>query len=139
EGLPVEAQGHCPPQLRFVERRDVAVYDQVAADIGRIELTERLRRLPFDIAGKRHRQAPESDVELARNKREHRRRHVADDGILDPIEIWPAEFPVFGIPRQLDRFIGLEFDEFERTGTDRTLAHLARWHVARIDRREPGS
>src|SRR6266446_308498 len=31
------------------------------------------------------------------------------------------------------------FDEFERAGTDRTLAHLARWQVAWIDRREPGS
>src|SRR6202040_1738452 len=55
------------------------------------------------------------------------------------IEIWPAGFPVFGIPRQLDRFVRLEFDEFERAGTDRMLAHVARRHVARIDRREPGS
>ena len=139
EGLPVEAQRHRTPQLGFVERRDVAVYDQVAADIGRIELAERLRCLALDIVGKRHRQAPESDVELARNKRQHRRRHVADDGILEPIEIWPAGFPVVGIPGQFDRFVRLEFDEFKRAGTDRTLAHLARRHVARIDRREPGS
>jgi hypothetical protein len=33
--------------------------------------------------------------------------------------------------------VGLEFDKFERAGADRSLAHVARLNVARIDRRIP--
>ena len=50
EGLAVEAQRHRPPHLRVVEGRHVAVDDQVAADIGRDQLADRLRRLALDVA-----------------------------------------------------------------------------------------
>ena len=43
--------------------------------------------------------------------------------------------PVIGVPGQLDVFVGLELDEFERSGADRMRAHLRCRHVARIDRR----
>ena len=97
KGLAVEAEGHRPPQLGFVERCDVAVDHQVAADIRRIELADRLRRLVLDVAGQRHRQAAERDVELARDERQDRRRDVADDGVLQPVEIGPAGLPVVGL------------------------------------------
>src|SRR6195256_3882285 len=46
---------------------------------------------------------------------------------------WANYFSAGSSSHQLGRFVRLEFDEFKRAGTDRTLAHLARRHVARID------
>src|ERR1700719_4529931 len=53
------------------------------------------------------------------------------------MDVRPILLPVIGVARHLDRLVRLELDEFERTGADRMTAHLARWHVAGIDRREP--
>src|SRR5215813_6619722 len=47
--LAVETQRYCPPHLRIVEGRRIAVDDQVAADAARRHLTNHLRRLAFDI------------------------------------------------------------------------------------------
>ena len=49
-----------------------------------------------------------------------------------------ALLEVVGILRELDRFVGLELDEFERAGADRLGAHLARRDVAGVDRRVAG-
>src|SRR5215831_13212863 len=68
-----------------------------------------------------------------------RRREIANDRILDAVEIGPALLPVIRVSRQFDVLVRLELDEFERTGADRMAAHIARWHVAGIDRREARS
>src|SRR6516165_9429391 len=73
------------------------------------------------------------------DKCQNRRRQVADDRVFDAIEVRPPRFPVSRISRYLDVFVRLEFDEFERAGADRMAAHIPRRHMARIDRREPGS
>src|SRR5207249_3707045 len=57
----------------------------------------------------------------------------------DPVEIGLVLFPVIRVSGDLDRLVRLEFDEFERAGTDRMSAHVARRHVAGIDRRESRS
>src|SRR6202023_857959 len=46
--------------------------------------------------------------------------------------------PVVRVAREPDVLIGLELDEFERTGADRMAAHVARADVAGIDRRPAG-
>jgi hypothetical protein len=46
--FPVEAQRYCPSHIHVVERRRVAVDDQVAADAARHHLANRLGRLPLD-------------------------------------------------------------------------------------------
>src|ERR1700730_5399418 len=51
---------------------------------------------------------------------------------------WLALFPVIEVSCDLDRLVWLEFHEFERTGADRMRAHVARGHVARIDRGKAG-
>src|SRR5207247_3154755 len=78
-------------------------------------------------------------VELSGDQRQYGGRQVLDDRILDAVEIRPILLPVIRVPRYLDVFVRSEPDEFERTGADRLLAHVARRHVAGIDRREPGS
>src|SRR6266852_4436047 len=68
---------------------------------------------------------------------QYRRREIADDRILDAVEIRPALLPVIRVLCHLDVFVGLELNEFKRAGADRMAAHIARRHVAGIDRREP--
>src|SRR5437762_6032884 len=58
------------------------------------------------------------------------------DRVLDAIEIRPVLLPVIEVSGHLDLFVGLEADEFEWAGADRILPHVARRHVAGIDRRE---
>ena len=60
-------------------------------------------------------------VELAGDKAEDRRRAVGDDRVFDAVEIGPALLPVIRVAHELDQFIRLEFDEFERAGADRML------------------
>ena len=55
--------------------------------------------------------------------------------VFDAVEIGPARLPVIRVARHRDVFVRLELDEFERAGADRMAAHLARRHVAGIDRR----
>src|SRR5439155_14907513 len=56
---------------------------------------------------------------------------------VDAVEIGPVFFPVIRIFLYLDRLVRLELDEFERARADRMAAHVARRHMAGIDRREP--
>ena len=62
------------------------------------------------------------------------RRGVLDDRVLDPVEIGPVLFPVIRVAGDLDPFVRLELDQLERAGADRLGAHLARRHVAGVDR-----
>src|SRR6202011_4062435 len=41
--------------------------------------------------------------------------------------------PIIRISRNLDPFVGLELDQFERAGADRLAAHFARRHMAGVD------
>ena len=66
------------------------------------------------------------------------RRDVFDDRVFDAVEIRPARLPVIRIARHRDRLVRLELDELERAGADRMGAHVARQHVARVDRRPSG-
>ena len=95
------------------------------------------RHLAFDVAHQRHRDlVGEGDVELAGDEGQDRRRAVGDDRVFDAIEIRQARFPVVRVARDLDALVGLVFDELERAGADRRLAHLCRRDMARVDRRE---
>jgi len=47
----------------------------------------------------------------------------------------PARLPVIRVLRDADQLVRLELDEFERPGTDRLQTHVARRHMAGIDRR----
>ena len=78
----------------------------------------------------------ERHVELARDESKDRGRAVRDDGELYTVEMRQALLEVILVAHQLDRFIGFELDEFERTGADRVAAHLTRRHMAGIDWRE---
>ena len=80
----------------------------------------------------------EGHVDFAGNKGKHRRRTVLDDGVFDAVEIRQALFPVVRVLHELDQFVLLHLDEFERAGADRMRAHLRRRHVAGIDRRIAG-
>ena len=65
-------------------------------------------------------------------------RAVRDDGELDAVEMRQALLEIIGVADQLDRFVGLELDEFERAGADRVGAHVGGRHMAGIDRRIAG-
>ena len=54
------------------------------------------------------------------------------------VEIGPARLPVIGVLCEPDVFVRLELDEFEGAGADRVGAHLARRHMAGINRRHAG-
>ena len=136
EGLAVEAQCHCPPQIGVVERRLGRVDDHRPVDVCGRHLTDRLRGLHCEIlqSGDRY-TVRRVDVEFAGKESEVSRRDFSHDRIFDPVEIWPSGFPIVGIADQLDRLVRLEADKFERTRADRMLPHLARRNMARIDRR----
>src|SRR3984893_11296666 len=141
ERLAVEGESHSMPQLRVIEGRLIAVDEQVAIDAAvRRQLADRVRPLAFHILQERYRHGVwEGHVQLAGNKRQCCCRHVADDRKFYAIEIRPILLPVIRVSRHLDSLVRLELLEFERTGADRMLAHVARRHVAGIDRREPVS
>ena len=138
ESLAVQAERHRAPQFGVIERRLVAIDDQVTADIGRVKLADRLRRLARQVLGQRHRQAAEGDVELPADERQYRRRDVLDYRVFDAVEVRALRLPVIAIARDRDPFVWLELDEFERAGADRMLAHLPWRHMAGVDRRKPG-
>src|SRR6266446_4569690 len=130
----VEAQPHCTPQIGVVEGRLVPVGDQATIDADRRQLADCLRHLAGHVLQQRRRHAiPEGHVEFTGDESQYRRRQVANDRILDAIEIRPALFPVIGVPRHLDVLVRLELDEFERARADRMLAHVARRNVAGVN------
>src|SRR5258705_9630419 len=58
----------------------------------------------FTILHQRHRDAAaEGHVDVTGNERQYRRRQIADDRILDPVEIWPARLPVIEVFCYFDR------------------------------------
>ena len=137
EGLAIEAQRHRPAQVEIVERWHGAVDDQIAAVVVHDDIADRLRRLALDVLQQRD---PDPDqIELAGDEGQRPGRGIGNDRIFDAIEIGPARLPVIRIARHRDALVGLVLDEFERSRADRTAAHVAQWHVARIDRRLAGS
>src|SRR5437899_5577432 len=87
----VQTERHRLSQIRVVEGRHVPVDDQAAADAERHQLADRLRHLALYVPEQRHLQAiEEGHIELAGDKCQSRGRLVADDRILDAIEIRPA-------------------------------------------------
>jgi HEAT repeat protein len=113
--------------------------DQAAVDADRRQLADCLRHLAGHVLQQRRRHAiPEGHVEFTGDESQYRRRQVANDRILDAIEIRPALFPIIGVARHLDVLVRLELDEFERAGADRMLAHVARRNMAGVNRRITG-
>ena len=120
----------------IVERRRLAVDDQVHADAALAHGADRLGRVVPDVLQQRHRDVGgEGHVELAGDERQHARRAVGHDGELDAVEIGQALLPVVGVLHQLDALVHLELGELERAGADRLAPHLVGRHVAGIDRR----
>src|ERR1700730_13076541 len=91
----------------------------------------------FDVLHQRDR-GPDP-VELAGGKGEVRRRHIANNRMLNPVEKRPALLPVIRVANHRDPFVRLELTKFERARADRMLPHLCRRHVARIDHGIAGS
>ena len=110
----------------------------IATGVG-VSLADRLRRLALDVAHRLDRDlVGEGHVELAGDKGERLGRAVRDDRPFDSRRdrAGPASSnPGSSHP---DVFVRLELDEFERAGADRMGAHVARRHMARIDRRHAG-
>jgi len=105
----------------------------------RRQLADRVRHLALDVLLERDREVVrKGHVELSGNERQCRRRPVADDRILDAVEMRPARLPVIRVARYRDPLVRLELDEFKGAGADRMAAHLTRRHMAGIDRRVPG-
>jgi hypothetical protein len=132
----VKAQRHRPPELEFVEGRRRAVDQQVAAVVVHHHGADGLRCLDLHLFQQRHRHP--QHVELAGDKGERAGPGIRDDRRFDTVEIGPTGLPVIRVLHHLDAFVRLEFEEFERPGADRMLAHLRRRHMAGIDRRQPG-
>src|SRR5215831_11006442 len=123
----------------IVERRGLAVEHDIAIDVRRQQLANRLGRLGFHVLQHRDLQKIRgSKVELARAKGHHPGRNVLDDRILNAVDIRPALLPIIRVSRYFDRLLGFELGEFEGAGADRVRAYLARRHMTRVDRREPG-
>jgi hypothetical protein len=57
ECLPVDRQGHGPPQIRIVEGRSFPVHDHIARDVSHEHVADRLRHLVLDVLQLRHRHA----------------------------------------------------------------------------------
>ena len=139
EGLAVERKPHRPSQLGIVERRLVAIDNQIGADAAWRQLADRIRPLLLQVAGQRDRQrAGKGQLVFAGDKGEDRGRTVLDDRIFDAVEIGQARLPIIRVFRHCDVLVGLELDEFERTGADRMQAHLRWRYVTWIDRRHAG-
>jgi len=97
--LAVEGQRHRATQFGAIERRHVAVDEQVAADIRNEHVADRLRTLVFCILQLWHCDA-EIDVLVARDEGEQPGRHIFDDPVFDAIEVRPlvSNNPDCGLP-----------------------------------------
>ena len=139
ERLAVERQRDRAAHLGIVERRALAVDDQVGGDVGLLEHAHRVGRLRLHVLQQRDRDlGREGDVELAGDEAEDRGRAVRHDRVFDAVEIGQALLPVVRVLRQLDRLVLLQLDELERPGADRIGALRRRRDVAGIDRRVAG-
>ncbi len=136
KGLAVEGQRHRPAQFGVVERRLVAVDQHLPRDVPRHHLANRFRFLALQFLHQRQCQdALGVAVEFTAGEGQDRGRGIGDEGVFDAVEIGPVLFPVIRVAGDLDRLVGLEFDEFERAGADRFEPHIARRHMTGIDRR----
>ena len=134
EGLAVEAEQHGAPHVGIVERRCVAVQDQVGVVVHRRDLADGVRRLRLHVLDQRNGDAVgRADVVAARHEAQDRRATRRHDRDLDTVEIGLALLEVVGIADELDAFLLLELGELEGAGADRLGAHLRRRHVAGID------
>src|SRR5437899_1138210 len=89
------------PNCRRAARRG---YEQVAGDVAGRQLADRLWQLVLHVPHERHRDAAaEGHVDVTGNERQYRRRQIADDRILDPVEIWPVRLPVIEVLCYFDR------------------------------------
>src|SRR5882672_3354423 len=135
----IQRQRHRAANIQIVKRRRGRVDDDIGADVDRLDDTYRVGRLRLDVLEKWNRYlGRKRHIELSGNKSQNSRRTIWYDGELDAVEIRQALFPVVRIAGELDRFVGLEFNELERTGADRFGAHVAGRNVARINRRIAG-
>jgi hypothetical protein len=109
EALAVERQCQGPPQIRIVERRRLAVDQEIGTGIGRCEVANGLRRLLLDVLQERdHDFVRKGQVELAGDEGEDRGRAVGDDRVFDAVEIGTPRFPIIGVADELDPFVRLE-------------------------------
>ena len=139
EALAVDRQLHCPADFRVVERRRLAIDEQVDRYRRLRQLADRVGHLALDVAHRLHRDlVGKAHVELAGDKSERLGRAVRNDGPLDAVEIGPAGLPVIRVLGEPDIIVRLELDEFERARADRMRAHIARRHVAGVNRRHAG-
>ena len=139
ERLAVERKRERAAHVLVVERRRVAIDDQVGGDVGLLEHADRVRRLRLHVLQQRDRDfGRERDVELAGDEAEDRGRAVREDRVFDAVEIGQALLPVVRVLHELDRLVLLQLDELERAGADRIGALLRRRDVAGIDRRIAG-
>ena len=135
--LAVDRQTHRAANARIVERRPLAVHQQIALRVGRLHQTLHLRHLRLHVLHQFGRDLPgQGQVEFAGDQRQDRGRAIGDDRIFDPVQIRSARLPVIRVPLQPDRLVLLELDELKRSGADRMGAHLRRRHMARINRRK---
>jgi len=111
------------------------VDNDIGADVDRLHDADGVGCLRLDVLEKRYRHfSRKRHVEFSGNESENGGRTIGYDGEFDAVEIRQALLPIIRIADELDRLVGLEFNEFERTGTDRLGAHVTRRNVARIDR-----
>ena len=135
EAFAIDRQLHCPANFRVAEGWRLTIDEQVYCDRRLRQLADRVGRLAFDVAHRLHRDlVGKGHVELAGDKGERLGRAVRDDGPLDTVEIGPARLPVIRVLRKSYVIVRLELDEFEWARADRMRAHVARGHVARVNR-----
>src|SRR5437762_13677870 len=132
--LAIDRQSHRASQFRIVEGRLVDVDQHRAGDIDPGHFANCLRRLLSEILqGRRGNAIGRADIEISGEEGQVAWRDLAQYRKLDAIEIGSARFPVIRVFRELDVFVRLELDEFERTGADRLLPYLTRRHMAWVD------
>src|SRR5207248_2955328 len=121
--------------FRVVEGWRLTIDEQVYCDRRRRQLANRVWRLALDVAHRLHRDlVRKGHVELAGNKGERLSGTIWNDRPLDAVEIWPARLPVIRVLRKSYVVVWLELDEFEWARANRMRAHVARRHVARVNR-----
>ena len=114
--------------LRIVERRRLAVDDQVGADAGAAHgaLRAAARRVLMFLSSGTVTSVGKVMSNLPLTKDSMRVERSGMMRVLDAVEIGPARLPVVGVLHQLDALVHLELDELERAGADRLAAHVGR-------------
>src|SRR3954453_23354014 len=138
EALAIERERHRPAYLRTVERRRLAVHDQIGTLVSWLQITDCLWRLSLDVFYQRHGDPKRKcQVEFTGNERKDRRRAVCNYSPFDTVEIGASLLPILCIPLELDGFVRFIGHEFERSGADWMLPHFLRRYMTRVNRRVP--